>query len=343
MSVEIEYNDELRQQIRARAEAALLDKRNLEVAPEFIIHILTLTDEIRAELAPLRNQATDLMRERDQALGRASILAAQLAGWEAQCAAQVQAAQLLIDHIEVNHPACLTEDPELPGRLERLKEAISTDAGRFVLAKLRDLEQEVSRQQAGAAALRRALEVADRELETLYGAVADHADAPLWRETPAYRDIHAILDTTEAGAEMLLQLDQLKAQIAGLNLAATQYSESRDRHFLAAKEAAAQSALYRGTISSAANILRARPGRTALDDDVIRALDHTLTEREAGRVLHAELEAAQGLAAYLDAQLSETGMCPVCQARMNVYVGVFEHADGCALEAFEAARKAREQ
>jgi len=94
---------------------------------------------------------------------------------------------------------------------------------------------------------------------------------------------------------LLKKHQQLQARLDGLNLAATQYSESRDRWYSAAQQAEAQAALYRGTIDSAAKLLRARPIKTAFDDDVIRALEHTLAERDAGAVLLAELEAARAL------------------------------------------------
>lgn len=62
----------------------------------------------------------------------------------------------------------------------------------------------------------------------------------------------------------------------------------------------AAAALLCGTIQSAANILRSRPTRTAFDDDVIRMLDHTLAERDAGTALLAELAAARALAAQAE-------------------------------------------
>lgn len=47
--------------------------------------------------------------------------------------------------------------------------------------------------EVSAAALRSALLTAERELETLYGSKADHADAPMWRERPPYQKIQEAL------------------------------------------------------------------------------------------------------------------------------------------------------
>ena len=140
---------------------------------------------------------------------RNRIMAAQLAGWEAQCAAQVEAAQVLIDHIEVNHPVCLIADPELAGQFDRLKETITTDAGRLVLMKLRELEQQIGgvvRAEASAAALRQAL------LYIRQG--AERAGANWWHAAAT-----AALDSTDAGAALLAELEAARAAIAASRLA----------------------------------------------------------------------------------------------------------------------------
>lgn len=60
-------------------------------------------------------------------------------------------------------------------------------------------------------------------------------------------------------------------------------------------------------------------------------------------VMRAEIEAGQMLAERLQAQLLAIGACPICSARIDPFVGVFHHADGCVLEAYEVARKANDQ
>lgn len=55
--------------------------------------------------------------------------------------------------------------------------------------------------------------------------------------------------------------------------------------------------------------------------------------------LTSQLAAARRLAATLNALLGASGRCPVCGATMDVYVGVFHHADHCPLAGFERAVK----
>lgn len=130
------WNDELRNIVREQAEAALAAGRDLQVDPKGILEMLRLTDEIRAELPPLREDIAAIERQRDEAQARASILAAQLAGWEAQCAAQVEAARHLLDRIE---PINLDADPELRRLVEVLAQTIDTDAGKLLLGKFEEL------------------------------------------------------------------------------------------------------------------------------------------------------------------------------------------------------------
>jgi len=130
------WTEELRTIVRERAEAALAAGHDLEVAPEGILEMLRLTDEICLELAPLREEIAALGRARDEAEGRAIILAAQVGAWEAQCAAQVEAARHLLDRIE---PINLDADPELRRLVEVLAQTIDTDAGKLLLGKFEEL------------------------------------------------------------------------------------------------------------------------------------------------------------------------------------------------------------
>lgn len=35
--------------------------------------------------------------------------------------------------------------------------------------------------------------------------------------------------------------------------------------------------------------------------------------------------------------ISDGGRCPICEARFDVFVGVFEHGEGCPIKAYELA------
>ena len=101
-----------------------------------------------AHVDRLRELLNHWQLQAQEAEARAVILQAQLGGWEAQCAAQVEAARAVLDQFESNHPVCAIADPGLMSRLDALQATIETDAGATILKELqaaRHLAVEVQR------------------------------------------------------------------------------------------------------------------------------------------------------------------------------------------------------
>ncbi len=165
----------------------------------------------------------------------------------------------------------------------------------------------------------------------------------------------------EVVLELLLQLDQLQARLDGLNLAATQYSESRDRWFIAARQAEADAAAWLAFVREAARQLEggADPAeiQSALYDAVRRA-----EVDGPGTALLAELAAAHALREALAALVGDgDGLypddggllyCAYCAAEPvdSAPDAAFEHTPDCpirrgreALADYDRARKARDQ
>lgn len=94
-----------------------------------------------------------LTAERDRHAARAEILAAQVLGWAAQCAAQVQAAQAYLDaQADIPHTG------RAIGARVRLAHTIETDASRALLAALAAANSAVDAGQALAEGVRDALD-----------------------------------------------------------------------------------------------------------------------------------------------------------------------------------------
>jgi hypothetical protein len=111
-----------------------------------------MSDDVTA----LQAHIATLEREIDQATFRAHILQAQLGGWEAACAAQVQSAQIYLDALsDTAHTG-----PQIAARA-RLANAIDSNAGELLLKRLQ--QTEAGRDEAYAAL---------HALEQRYGDVA---------------------------------------------------------------------------------------------------------------------------------------------------------------------------
>ncbi len=96
----------------------------------------------------------------------------------------------------------------------------------------------------------------------------------------------------------LVEIDQLRAQIAGLNLAATQYSESRDSWCLRAKQAEADLAVLHLLAEQAVDAWSESDEPTSRDIPMV-ALAHALLEEHPGAALLAELTAVRAESAFL--------------------------------------------
>jgi hypothetical protein len=91
-----------------------------------------------------KEQIAQLTRERDQAEFKATILQAQLGGWEAACAAQVAAIRRALDGCVFCREGTCRADAH-----QWLREAIDSNAGELLLKRLAQLEDAL--RQAGHA------------------------------------------------------------------------------------------------------------------------------------------------------------------------------------------------
>lgn len=90
--------------------------------------------QLEVKLAEAHERIGYLERMRALTEGKSVILEAQLGGWEAQCAAQVRAAQIYLDATaDIAHTG-----PQIAAR-GRLVNAVSSNAGKLLTAKLTEL------------------------------------------------------------------------------------------------------------------------------------------------------------------------------------------------------------
>lgn len=123
--------------LRQLAERLVAELRTTRIDAYGADHAETadIMDEAAAVLDN-RRAGQEFLERLQQAEFKATILQAQLGGWEAACAAQVRAAQALLDYYQNG----LLPDPALDPLLDALHRAIDTNAGELLLKRLETTE-----------------------------------------------------------------------------------------------------------------------------------------------------------------------------------------------------------
>lgn len=177
-----------------------------------------------------------------------------------------------------------------------------------------------------------------RQLRALGERIGDVPPPDAWERLRAVMSRVVVTDEM-IGATLLMGRTQesLEGYIAAVReLVRIAVAVERDR-------AEGEAAALREALADIESMCRSLLDQTDIIDPdwVVQRAAQACQQTEAGKLFLAELEAGRTLADRLIAQLALIGICPICSARMDPLVSVFKHANGCQLEIYEAARKAK--